>query len=466
MIVKIGIFYTLSKFTYVYQMPKLSLFIDSSEGASFLKAGIDPASIGKCRVDSRTIVRGDLFFALAGAKTDGHAFLEEAEKRGAAGAVVHSSYAGKSSLPLIYVDDVLAYLQQLAKRALAWVNPRHVVGVTGSFGKTTTKTFLRAFLSSSFATGSNSGNYNSQIGVPLTLLNELEGGEEIVLLEMAMTEEGQLSRLVEIAPPTRALITAVDYVHIGYFPDLEGVARSKAEIFSSPATTLGWVNYDTPFREILLSSGTCAKRTFSVYNAAADVYCIPHQERLLLRWEEQLIDLGSQKMIYPLKHNLVAAAAAALELGVAPEKISALARDVKPPENRFQHIQSRGITIVSDCYNASGMRFALQNIPEGKRKIAALGFIPDLGRFSQQVHQEAGEIALDHIDVLYCFGEEWLPVVELWQSEGRQVGYFPSRDDLAKALKEFIVEGDIVLVKGALRSEMWKVVEILDGELT
>ena len=444
-------------------MKKFASLLNFSDASVLSKTGVDLSWIKKCCVDSRLVAPGDLFFALPGAKVDGHAFLQEAQYRGAAAAVVHRSYRGESSLPLIPVDNVLLTLQDLAKNHLQSLKPKNIVGVTGSFGKTTTKTFLHQFLSSTFKVGTNCGNYNSQIGLPLTLLNQLEGDEEIILLEMAMTEAGQLTRLVQIAPLTHAMITAIDYVHIGYFEGLEGIAHAKAEIFSSPKIQGGWVNYDAPHRDVLLNAGSCPKKTFSVHQTEADIHAVPHPDRLLLSWKNALVDLGSQQMIYPLKHNLVAAATAALDLGVPPQAVSQIAQQIKTPEKRFQIIHKSGFTIVSDSYNASGMRFALQNLPAGKRKIAALGIIPDLGKFSVPVHEEVAEIALKHLDILYCFGEECLPMVALWRKHGRHVEHFASREALAAALKELVVEGDVVLVKGALRFEMWKIVEALNS---
>lgn len=212
-------------------------------------------------VDSRQIKPGDLFFALPGAKADGHTFLEEAAKKGAAGAVVHHSYNGADfGLPLIKSDDVLQTLQELARKKVESARPR-IVGITGSLGKTTTKEFVTTLLKAKYRVAASPGNSNSQIGLPLAILNHSGEGDEILVLEMGMTHPGEIHKLVSIAPPEVAVVTKVALVHACNFESIEEIAHAKGEIFSHPLTKMGIYNKESDFGGMLSGSGKCAKRS-------------------------------------------------------------------------------------------------------------------------------------------------------------------------------------------------------------
>src|ERR1700722_5387741 len=164
--------------------------------------------IREAEIDSRKVQEGQLFFALKGKKFDGHLFLKDVAGRGAAAAVVSSDYKGESyGLPLLKVECPTAALQKLAKREREERKIR-VIAVTGSVGKTTTKEFLADLLKVKFRTAKTPGNSNSQVGIPLSILNS-HGDEELFVMEMGMSEPNEIERLVEIAPPYLALITRV-----------------------------------------------------------------------------------------------------------------------------------------------------------------------------------------------------------------------------------------------------------------
>ena len=209
-------------------------------------------SISGFSVDTRLTKPQEVFVALPGQQVDGHTFLGEAAAKGAIAAVVSKNYQGPDfGLPLIRVADGLQLLQDLAKHHLAKVNPR-IVAVTGSIGKTTTKDFIGTLLKTKFKVGITPGNSNSQIGMPLAILNNFEGNEDIAVIEMGMTESGHISSLVRIAPPDVAVITSIALVHPCFFEgadEIETLGRiglAKAEIFSHPKTQMGILNYEIP----------------------------------------------------------------------------------------------------------------------------------------------------------------------------------------------------------------------------
>ena len=192
--------------------------------------------------DSRKLTPNSLFFALKGEKTDGHQFLQEAAQKKVAGAIVSKEFKGEEfGLHLIRVDDVLKSLHQLAKEALSQ-RELSIIGVTGFVGKTTSKEFIATLLQGKFKVGKTVGNSNSQAGMPTSILN-LEGGKEVLVVEMGMSYPGEIERLVDIAPPDMVLISRIAFSHAENFPDgLAGIAQAKGEILSHPKTRLAIVS--------------------------------------------------------------------------------------------------------------------------------------------------------------------------------------------------------------------------------
>lgn len=416
-------------------------------------------------VDSRQVKAGELFFALTGARSDGHDFLGQVAAAGVCGAVVSRAYQGPSyGLPLIPVDDVLAALQKLARHSLREGSSK-VVAVTGSVGKTTTKEFLRIFLSQRYKVAASPGNSNSQIGLPLTILNHTSGDEDLVILEMGMTLPGHIAKLLTIAPPDVALITTVALAHAGNFESLEHIARTKAEIFGSPKTRLGLLPREVAAYPELCTMGCCEKRSFSARLPDADYYVRQEQGELVVVTAGQAHRLGR----LPLPgahnvHNFLAAAATARELQVPWEAISAALPLLELPERRLQKIEKRGITFINDSYNAppAAVQAALVSLPAppaGGRRVAVLGPMPELGKFSAACHREVGEVALKAVDELFCLGEECRPLFEVWQRAGRPAAWFLDRSELSAALRSGLRAGDVVLIKGANVKQMWQLVD-------
>lgn len=420
-------------------------------------------------VDSRLVKQGDLFFALPGAQTDGHHFLQAAASQGAVAAVVNSSYAGADyGMTLLHTPDVLQMLQKLASDYLSRSRAR-VVAVTGSLGKTTTKDFIGGLLSSKFKIATSPGNSNSQIGLPLTILNHIAGDEDLLILEMGMTESGQLSQLIQIAPPSVAIVTTVALVHACNFNSIADIARAKAEIFSHPHTTLGIYHHDADFEQALSQTGTCCKLSFSTTSRDADYFLEVGTEHLTIKDPKEetatlsLLDLPGK----PASHNFLAAITIARHFGMTWEEIRQAQAMLKLPERRLQFIEKFGALFINDSYNASEMsvKAALSALPEPKpgcKRIAVLGGMVELGRFSEQCHHAVGEYALDHIDQMLCFGEECLPILSCWQKAGRPVVWTPDRQGVVAALRERLQPGDVVLLKGSRLKGVWKVLDELE----
>lgn len=420
---------------------------------------------GYC-IDSRSLKSGELFFALKGERVDGHAYLQEVCQKGALAAVVSKEYRGEvKGLDLLYVEDPLHALQELARKALSYCSSR-VVAITGSLGKTSTKEFTKTLLAKKYRVAASPGNSNSQVGMPLAILNHSTGDEEILVLEMGMTASDQIARLVQIAPPEVAVITTVALVHACNFETLEDIARAKAEIFSHPHTRLGILHQDIPNFAEICHTGSCHKLSFSTTSLLAD-YGLDSSEphSLQLRVEKSKVPLCPLPV--PGKHNihnLLAAIAVARYFNISWEEIRQSVASLTLPDRRLQFVRHRGILFLNDSYNAAelSVKAALESLPqpEGEgRKIAVLGSVLELGKFSQDCHQRLGEFALNHVECMYCLGEECFPIYDIWKKADRPVQLFKDRFDLVACLKGDLKINDVVLLKGSRAKELWKVLE-------
>ncbi len=424
-------------------------------------------------VDSRLVKPGYVFFALPGARADGHQFLSQVAKSGAVAAVVLKEYAGPAcGIPLIPVDDVLAALQKGAHDALAALRGKEtkVIGITGSMGKTTTKEFLKTLLEAQFCVVANVGSYNGQIGLPLTILNgwlESKKTPDIWVLEMGMSSPGEISQLLKIAPPDIAIITAVTLAHAMNFNDVSDISRAKGEIFSHPRTQLGFVNQAIPAYDEVCRIGTCAKNSFSTTSMKVDYYGSSSGALLTVR------DPSGKRVSFNIPvpgihnhQNALAAIILARAVGMSWEEIAAAVPNLQLPERRFQFVERRGVTFVNDAYNANvdSMKAALQSLPapkRGGRRLAVLGEMVELGKFSRQCHEQVAECALKNLDELFCVGAGARVYEELWLAEKRPVHWFASRAEASASLSKALTPGDVVLLKGGRTLALEKVLEEL-----
>jgi len=419
-------------------------------------------------VDSRYLQPGNVFFALQGKNADGHAYLPEASQKGALAAVVQKSYSGPDyGLILIKVSNPLETMQFLAQVLLAGSKAR-IIAVTGSMGKTTTKDFITALLRTKYRVSASPGNCNSQIGLPLAIVNNFTGDEDFVVLEMGMDLPGQLANSVRMAPPEIALITCAALVHAVNFNSLDHIARTKAEIFSHPKTQLGILNYDIGNFNEICQIGTCRKLSFSVAFNHADFYLENFFDQIKIHTKGEKSQTLPPLLLPGIhnRHNFLAAAAVARCLNVSWDEIRLAMPALALPERRLQMIEKNGILFVNDSYNANelSIKSALSSLPLPKhqgRRIAAIGEMLELGKFSSACHLAVGEFALKCADAVFCLGEGCAPIYACWQKEKRPAALFMERKELSAALKAYLKPGDVVLIKGARVLEMWKILDDL-----
>lgn len=432
-----------------------------------LKTFLQPLSLDKqlekdllfssCVADSQQAQIGSLFFALPGTKTNGHLFLEDAKQRGSVAAIVDATYSGDSfGLVLIRVDQPLQTLHSLAKEAIK-VSGAKIIGITGSVGKTTTKEFTATLLEPLGKVWKSPGNANSQIGLPISILNAPKA--DLYVLEMGMSEEGEIAKLVQIAPPHFVLVTKIGLAHVQFFSDgIRGIARAKGEILSPNSKPFGifsmQVNTFEPFTSYSNKRLVGRGGDYELEQTEGGVY-ITSKEKIIgpivLPFEET-----------HLKENFALVASLGLELGLKEEDLRTQAKKLQTPPRRFEKKWIKDILFVNDSYNAQpqAVLAALENFPQTeKKRIAVLGSMRELGAYSDAAHEEVGKKAAEICDMVLCIGTEAKPLIEQVKKQGKPCYYYSELQSLSEALIQLAMPGDVVLIKGAKLHQLWKVLD-------
>lgn len=403
-------------------------------------------------IDSRLAQTNSLFFALKGEKVDGHDYLDQAFRNGAIAAVVEEGVEiKKTPLKLIYVSNVKKTLQKCASDVIRFWKPQ-IIAVTGSLGKTSTKEFLYTLVSEKLSIAANPGNYNSQLTLPLTILN-VKKQTDYLLLEMGLDKPDEIDTLLKIAPPTYAILTMIAHVHVGFFNTFECLANEKMKIFKD-VEKLGLYNLDMPYSSKALKVGASLKMSYSLQNREADFYLkkeknqieVFKNEKLLMKCETPFFDFKSH-------YNLLAAIAMANVLQVDTSHILKMIPRLKHEKNRLQVVHKKNVTFLSDAYNAnldSGEN-ALLSLYENfsGRKIAVLSEMVDQGDYSIENHIKLAEVALKYADVLIGFGPMMQHMRPLWKKSRKKWAFFLSYSNMLAYISKLVRKGDTILLKGS-----------------
>lgn len=441
----------------------------------------DPcSSLTGVSTDTRTIERGDLFFALKGEHADGHRYLGDAAKAGAAGVVVSDASAVPvgSSVLAIRVDDTLRALGDLAKYYRARFRVR-AVGITGSVGKTTTKEMLASVLGRRWNVLKNEANYNNEIGVPLTLL-QLQDDHEAAVIEMAMRGAGEIRRLADIAQPSVGLITNIGITHIQRLGSRDAIADAKLELLDAlPSDGLAIVNADDDYFERMKDRFDGRVISFGLSGEAdvraSDVVCSGGGRcSFALLAEDESVQVNLPVLGYHNVPNALAAAAAAIGMGLDLHAVQDGLESFTLPGMRMDLINSKvGCSVLNDAYNASpaSMLSALQTLSGlagYRRKIAVLGDMLELGDCAYQVHKDIGSsLAQSGVDMLVTVGPLASSIAEGALEAGFPSDYVIACADSSEAagvVAGRVEQGDVVLVKGSRGVRMEKIVRVLVGE--
>lgn len=424
-------------------------------------------------IDSRKVQKDYVFVAIKGARVDGHAFIPQVMEKGALCAVSEMDL-GDVPYPYIQVESCEQALKDLAEHYRRSLNIK-VVGITGSVGKTSTKEMIASVLSQKYNVLKTEGNFNNEIGLPLTVFNIREE-HEIAVLEMGISHFGDMEPLARIARPDICVITNIGYAHLENMGSRDGILKEKTSM----------TDFMDPDGSIILNGDDDKLRGYSPQNGIAPVFfgldqtCSFHAESVQNRGLKGTdaefvtpsshfhahISIPGDHMVY----NALAGTAVGYALGMTDEEISRGIEALTPIAGRNNLIETGRYTIIDDCYNANpaSMRASLDVLScADTRKVAIMGDMFELGPTEKEMHYETGKYAVNKgIDVVICIGELSAETArgaeEAVSSEKHaEVHHYNTKDEFFAEKDSVLKEGDTILVKASHGMEFPEIVTIL-----
>jgi UDP-N-acetylmuramoyl-tripeptide--D-alanyl-D-alanine ligase len=413
--------------------------------------------------DSRIVGKGEVFVALTTEKDDGHRYVSGALKRGAAAAIVAnrnlSRFSEAERKKLIPVDDPLKALQRIAAQYRKTLG-LPIVGITGSSGKTTARTFVAGVLKQGLRVGETSGNLNNHIGVPMSLL-KFTGKEDVGVLEMGANHEREIHLLSTIVRPTVGVITSIGYAHIGYFGSLANILRAKLEIVDGMDDPSGFLLLNGDDR--LLASAAKRLKKETVFFGFSSRCAIRARNVRIVGGRATCFEAnGARYRIGAVGRHFVYSALLAIYLGkhfgVDERRIASALRSMRPAHLRGSIERASGATFIIDCYNAnpSSMKSGIEllgDVAGGRRTVAVVGDMLELGKYSRRLHYELGKLlARAGVRSIVAIGD-FAPMVAKGSlaagMRGKDVITAPDSLQAIAAVKETVRRGDVVLLKGS-----------------
>jgi len=428
-----------------------------------LHLGLWDTSAGRICTDTRTLQPGETFLALNGKNFRGADFIQTALDRGAGGVIACSTLPADFPRDRFYIEvqDTTAALGDIAREWRRVVNPK-VIAVSGSAGKTTTKEMTAHVCRPYLRTLANEGNLNNLIGLPLTLLG-LREEHELAIIEVGMNQPGELTRLTELCLPDIAIITNVGNAHIGNFGSLKQLIAGEGEILRAmDETGTAIINADCPHASMMAEAIDRPNLIISYgQHERADVQALnvrlvkPYGYEFDLRFLDETLPVRLNVFGRYQVYNALAAAAAALHVGIEPAQIVERLGQFDPPRLRSQTEWIDGIFVIADCYNASpdatitAVR-SMADVSGLKRRVALLGDMLELGDFTEKFHRQVGVVCGESkLDFLCTVGRSTRVTSEEAARRGVAVAHFDSAVEAAEFLHGELKEGDGLVVKGS-----------------
>ena len=425
--------------------------------------------------DTRTIKEGDIYIGIKGEKFDGSKFWKQALDNGAEAVIIENIEISKkemekySNKTIIKVENTLKALYEIAKYKRSLYNIP-VIAITGSVGKTSTKDIIANVVNMKYKTLKTEGNNNNNIGLPLTILKLKE--HEALVVEMGMNHFGEISLLTNIAKPTLAVITNIGTSHIGNLGSRENILKAKLEILEGlqQGGTAVINNDNDLLHKWYLENKQYQIVTYGINNDSSNMAeNIEYNEtgsKFVLKPDDEQIDVpvGGEAFVY----NSLAAISvgkllniplAEIKEGIKKFELSKMRLDIQKTE--------QGYTIINDYYNANydSMKSAIEYLKniEGKRKIAVLGDMLELGEYSKELHEKVGlEVAKNKIDILITVGKEAENIARVAKNNGIEHVYtFDNNKDATEKLKKIIAVDDVALIKASNSMNFKEIVESL-----
>lgn len=433
-------------------------------------------------IDSRTISQKDFYLPLTGENFNGHEFITQAIEKKASGIFKEKSWEISNideilkknpEINILEVEDSLQALQNLGHYKLTRTNPK-VIGITGSVGKTTTKDMISQILGESFSILKTKGNFNNEVGLPLTLLN-LEENHEMAVLEMGMSDLGEIQRLVEIAPPNIAVITNIGSAHIQNLKTKENILQAKMEIARNlEEGDILLLNGDDPLLWELRKQDTVYQKVYYGIHKHNDFHpaeIIEEEDGCIF-----YVDLDGKSTAFQLgipgKHQIANALAAiwiGYYYGMKERALQKGLEKVVISDMRFETHKISGAKIINDAYNASpeSMEASIAVIEnmKGYRRTLVLGDVLELGDYSEEGHRKVGAfLAKGDFYRLITKGKDskWIGLEAITEGfPAEQVYHVVSNEEAAKLLNEDLSPRDLVLIKGSRGMQMEQIIEYI-----
>lgn len=427
-------------------------------------------------IDNRMVQDDYVFVAIKGERTDGHQYIEQAFADGALAVVTEQPLT--VAKPHILVASTRQALKDLAAFYLSRLHVK-VVGISGSVGKTSTKEIIASVLSQKYQVHKTEGNFNNEIGLPLTIL-KMQESHQVAVLEMGISEFGEMHRLASVSRPDIAVLTNIGLSHLKTLGSREGILKAKTEMFdhlregadvvlNGDDDLLGTISNVHGKAPVFYGIGTDKPKT-ALY-PAKEVYASGIENmglkgiRLTIHTKEETF---TTQIPIPGTHNVynaLAATAVGLQLGLTTAEIKAGIEHARTIDGRTNLIETGRLTVIDDCYNANplSMKASIDVLATALgRTIAVLGDMGDLGQNERELHYEVGRhLAEKNIDILFCAGRLSHEIARAARENRAacEVHEFDSRDEMLKELLPFLAEGDSVLVKASHFMEFSEVVE-------
>ena len=430
-----------------------------------LISGDDEYICKKYERDSRKVTNGDIYIGIKGEKFDGSTFWKDALNNGADGVIITKQKISEDDLEkyskkiIIEVEDTLKALYEIArhKRSLYDIP---VIAITGSVGKTSTKDIIGSVVSQKYKTLKTEGNQNNNIGLPLTIL-KLEDHEAAVI-EMGMNHFGEISLLTSIAKPTLAVITNIGTSHIGNLGSRENILKAKLEILEGMNIPRVVINNDNDLLHKWYEENKekIEIHTYGIKNKseinAVEIKSDEENSRFYAQTENEKFEIdvpvGGEHFVY----NALSAVEVGRLLDISKEQIQNGIKNFELTKKRMDIKKlENGTTIINDSYNASyeSMKASIKYLAEhtGKRKIAVLGDMFELGEYAEELHRRVGEeVAKNNIDILICAGNNSKYIIEGANKNSKtEKIILKNNDEILKKLIEIMQKDDIVLIKAS-----------------
>ena len=441
-------------------------FLEACGGTFYGPSGILEQNIQGVKVDSRQIRKGDLFLATVGERTDGHRFIPGVFEKGALCAVSQQKLTDPAG-PYILVKDTLQALKDGAE-AYRKTLSIPVIGVTGSVGKTSTKEMIAAVLGRKYHVLRTPGNFNNEIGLPLTIFM-IDREHEAAVLEMGMNHFGEMHRLSRMARPTHCVFTNIGVAHLEYLGSRDGILKAKMEMLDYAAPDAGiFINGDDDKLAVMKDRAITfgLKKTNQIYadqieNLGLDgIRCRIRTPKGDIH---AAIPIPGMHMVY----NAMAGTCVGQSLGLNSEEIEAGIRSLSALPGRGHLLHTPRFTLLDDCYNANpvSMRAMLDVLDQAlTRKVAVLGDMGELGDQKKELHASVGEHLKDlSIDVIVTIGplSEFIHEAARTASPSSSCLHFPDKESFLRDRDHILKDGDSVLVKASHYMGFEEIVNVL-----